>query len=178
MSQGKNNQHWLVALLLGISLFLWGCSVDRPDLSTVDDLENNNQVELNQGSDAGMADVISVEVTGSPNGYRFAVEIASPDQGCDQYANWWDILTEEGQLVYRRILNHSHVNEQPFVRSGGPVAIEADTVVIVRAHMQPGGYGGKAMRGAAQSGFEQVELAPDFADAVENAPPRPTGCAF
>jgi hypothetical protein len=125
-----------------------------------------------------LADVISVQVTGNPHSYQFSVGIASPDQGCHQYADWWEVLTEEGQLVYRRILGHSHVNEQPFVRSGGPVEIEADAVVIVRAHMHPGGYGGKAMLGSVQSGFEEVELRPDFADDVESESPQPTGCAF
>ena len=124
------------------------------------------------------ADVVSVEVTGSPNAYQFSVGIASPDEGCHQYANWWEVLTKEGELVHRRILDHSHVNEQPFVRSGGPVAIGADTIVVVRAHMHPGGYGGKVMRGTVQTGFEEMELESDFAAEVESEPPQPTGCAF
>jgi hypothetical protein len=69
-------------------------------------------------------------------------------------------------------------NEQPFVRSGGPVEIEADAVVIVRAHIHPGGYGGKAMMRSVQSGFEEVELLLGFADDVDDEPPQPTGCAF
>ena len=65
MSQGKKHKCWPVALVLGISL-MWGCAVNRPELSAVDDLEDSNQEELNQVAEALMADVVSVEVTGSP----------------------------------------------------------------------------------------------------------------
>jgi hypothetical protein len=179
MSQKKYRKCWLVTLclVLGISL-LWGCSVNQPGLREVDDLEESDQEEVDQVAGALGADVVSVEVTGSPNAYQFSVGIASPDEGCHQYADWWEVLSEEGELVYRRILTHSHVNEQPFVRSGGPVTIGADTVVVVRAHLHPGGYGGRVMRGTVQSGFEEVELGSDFAAEVESAPPQPTECAF
>jgi len=134
--------------------------------------------EAHQQPETLVADVLSVKVTGSPNVYRFSVEVASPDEGCEQYADWWEVLTEDGVLVYRRILAHSHVDEQPFVRSGGPVAIAAETVVIVRAHMHPGGYEGRAVNGTVKNGFEDVDLAADFAAEVETEPPQPTGCAF
>ena len=88
------------------------------------------------------------------------------------------MLTEDGTLLYRRILAHSHVDEQPFVRSGGPVDIAPDTVVLVRAHMHPGGYGGQAMKGSAAVGFEMVSVAADFAVDVEVLEPQPSGCAF
>jgi len=177
MSQRKNNQYWLAALVLGAAL-LWGCSTSGPEISTVEPLENNRQEDLNRAVDAVRSDVISVEVTGSPNGYQFSVGISSPDKGCEQYADWWEILTEKGELVYRRILDHSHVDEQPFVRSGGAVEIEADTVVIIRAHMNSGGYGGKGFKGTVQSGFEAVDLMPDFGADVERKPPQPAQCAF
>jgi hypothetical protein len=179
MSQKKYRKCWLVTLclVLGISL-LWGCSVNQPGLREVDDLEGSDQEGVDQVAGVLGADVVSVEVTGSPNAYQFSVGIASPDEGCHQYADWWEVLSEEGELVYRRILTHSHVNEQPFVRSGGPVAIGADAVVVVRAHLHPGGYGGRVMRGTVQSGFEEVELGSDFAAEVEGAPPQPTECAF
>lgn len=125
-----------------------------------------------------VADVISVEVTGQEGAYQFVVGIASPDEGCSQYADWWEVLDEEGNLLYRRILAHSHVSEQPFVRSGGPMEIAPDTVVWVRAHMDPGGYGGTAFTGSVASGFEQVELSSDFAAEVETMEPQPSGCAF
>ncbi len=125
-----------------------------------------------------VADVISVEVSGDPNAYRFAVEIRSPDLGCDQYADWWEVVLADGTLLYRRILAHSHVDEQPFVRSGGPVEIGPDTVVLVRAHMHPQGYGGIALKGTAVTGFVEANVGADFAADVETAPPQPDGCAF
>lgn len=129
-------------------------------------------------SEVALADVIAAEVSGDPQAYRFAVEVRSPDLGCEQYADWWEVLREDGSLVYRRILAHSHVDEQPFVRSGGPVAIAADTVVLVRAHMHPTGYGGAALRGTVSSGFVRTDLGVDFAADVEDSAPQPDGCAF
>ena len=106
------------------------------------------------------------------------MEIRSPDTGCEQYADWWEVITEDGELIYRRILTHSHVNEQPFTRSGGPVAISADAVVIVRPHMFPNGYGDTALRGSVTGGFEEISLDVDFASELENIDPLPNGCAF
>lgn len=79
--------------------------------------------------------VTAVSFTGTPDDYTFSVEISSPDTGCDQYADWWEVFDKEGELIYRRILGHSHVNEQPFTRSGGAVKIQEDTFVYIRAHM-------------------------------------------
>jgi len=138
----------------------------------------NEQEETDMAETSLAADVVSVEVTGEPDGYQFQVGISSPDSGCEQYADWWEVVTEEGRLLYRRILLHSHVDEQPLVRSGGPVKIGEDTVVIVRAHMHPGGYGGSAMQGSPASGFSQVALSPGFAADLESAPPQPEGCDF
>ena len=128
--------------------------------------------------DSIAADVLSVNVTGQPNSYSFNVQVSSPDTGCDQYADWWEVLSEDGQLLYRRVLLHSHVSEQPFSRSGGPVAVDENAIVIVRAHMNNGGYGGAALRGSASSGFETVQLESGFAAEVEAMAPLPDGCAF
>lgn len=124
------------------------------------------------------ADVTAVSASGAPGAYELAVTIASPDRGCEQYASWWEVISPEGQLLYRRILGHSHVDEQPFTRSGGPAPIAADERVIVRAHMAPGGYGGGAMQGSVSAGFTPVDLATDFAAALAERDPLPDGCAF
>jgi hypothetical protein len=58
------------------------------------------------------------------------------------------------------------------------VSIAADSVVIVRAHMNTGGYGGAAFLGSVQSGFNETDLDPDFAVDLANKPPLPDDCAF
>jgi hypothetical protein len=124
------------------------------------------------------ADVVKVSASGTPGAYTFEVTISSPDTGCELYADWWEVLSAQGELIYRRILSHSHAAEQPFARAGGPLAIGADEIVWVRAHLHPGGYGGEAARGSVEGGFERSALAPEFASAVERLPPLPEGCAY
>ena len=124
------------------------------------------------------ASIVSVVTSGNENEYTFQVGVLSPDTGCEQYADWWEVISEDGELLYRRILAHSHVNEQPFVRSGGGVAITAATVVIVRAHMNTSGYGMIGYKGSISQGFEEIEIAEGFANELETQTPLPNGCAF
>lgn len=124
------------------------------------------------------ADVLSVRVSGEPGVYQFAVEVASPDTGCDQFADWWEVVSEDGQLLYRRILLHSHVGEQPFTRSGGPVDITPDKVVYIRAHLNTVGYRGLLMKGTVQDGFKPAEAEAGFGSDLEHVPPQPEDCAF
>jgi len=104
--------------------------------------------------------------------------VSSPDTGCDQYANWWEIVSEDGTLMYRRILAHSHVNEQPFVRSGSTMNINANQEVIVRVHMNTTGYSVKGYKGSVTNGFAEFLISEDFASELANQSPQPDGCAF
>lgn len=124
------------------------------------------------------ADVVSVGVSGPPGAYRFEVGVRSPDLGCRQYADWWEIVDESGRLLYRRVLSHSHVDEQPFVRGGEPVPIASDTTVWVRAHMTPGGYGGKAFNGSVDAGFIAADPPAGFAANLGDEPPSPPPCRW
>jgi hypothetical protein len=160
----KNNIFFIV---IYFAFFLMSCS---NDVTTIRDEDT--------GDDKAVADIISVSVVGEPNNYTFSVGISSPDTGCDQYADWWEVLSEDGNLVYRRILAHSHVNEQPFIRSGQPVQVEANAIIYVRAHMHPGGYGGAVFKGSVEAGFEEVMVPPEFDPNIESADPQPDGCAF
>lgn len=128
--------------------------------------------------DSTFADVTDVSLSGSEGRYTLQVEISSPDTGCDQYADWWEVVTEEGELIYRRILLHSHVDEQPFTRGGGPAGISDDTAVWIRAHMNNSGYGGQVFYGSVSNGFEAKEHPDDFAMELENEDPLPDDCAF
>jgi hypothetical protein len=77
-----------------------------------------------------------------------------------------------------RGLLHSHVDEQPFTRSGGPVPIQPDTVVWVRAHMNTVGYGGIAFMDSPKTGFIRAMLGAEFAADLAKQAPLPDGCDF
>jgi len=128
-------------------------------------------------TDEPQASVTRVEVSGSPGDYTFAVTIRSDETGCEQYADWWEVVDDEGGLVYRRILGHSHPDEQPFTRSGGPVDVQPDDALLVRAHLNQG-YAGVALRGSVAAGFDEEVAADLEATDLETAPPRPGGCLF
>ncbi len=124
------------------------------------------------------ADVTRVMVSGPTGNYTFRVTLRSPDKGCSQYADWWEVVNDEGELVYRRILAHSHVSEQPFTRQGGAVKVEEAQNVWIRAHMNNSGYGGTAFYGNAKHGFATKDWPTGFGDNIENQKPQPGGCAF
>lgn len=76
----------------------------------------------------------------------FFVTVRHQDRGWDHYANRWEVLTFDGDVIATRTLLHPHVNEQPFMRSLSHVKIPAGVKkVIVRAHDSVHGYGGKTM---------------------------------
>lgn len=150
-------------------MYLMSCKDDDGDIVT-----NTPDVT----DQTATAEIISVSTSGKEDEYTFSVGIKSPDTGCTQYADWWEVISEDQQLVYRRILAHSHVSEQPFTRSGGPVAIKKDQIVYVRAHMNTSGYGTVVFKGSVESGFNKSTLDKTFASQLETAQPLPNGCAF
>ena len=140
-------------------------------------MENEEMNSINTDRE-NQAVVSAVEVSGSENSYTFSVTINSPDTGCSQYADWWEVFDEEGKLLYRRILGHSHVTEQPFTRTGGPVAISEDQFVYIRAHMNPLGYGSFGFAGTVKNGFKEEMIGVAVASDLETTAPLPKNCAF
>ena len=131
---------------------------------------------MTQPVNAATAEAKVLGVTTS--GTHFSVSIGSPDTGCNRYADWWEVISPDGRLIYRRILLHSHVSEQPFTRSGGPVNVAGNQPIIIRVHMHPDGYCPHAFSGSIEEGFSAIVLEPDFALQLANRPPLPTSCAF
>jgi hypothetical protein len=159
---------WLIAVT---SMMATACSNTEPQ-------EGEGPASPDSGSAVG-ANIVAVRTSGSPGAYNFAVTLQSPDTGCDRYADWWEVITPDGELLYRRVLAHSHVNEQPFTRGGGPVDVEATTQVIVRAHMNDAGYGGVAFGGSVEAGFAaDASVAAQLAPQLAEQAPLPNGCAF
>ena len=124
------------------------------------------------------ADAIQISISGDPRSYRFSVTIRSPDTGCNQYADWWEVVSPGGQLIYRRVLLHSHVGEQPFTRSGGPVNVQPGETVIIRGHMNGTRYGGAGLKGSVSGGFTTTELRRDFGVELDQQDPLLSGCGF
>ncbi|WP_024770208.1 hypothetical protein [Aquimarina macrocephali] len=156
----------IVILCLPLVLYIMSCK------------EDNGTIESDISTTGGKAEISSVSVNGEESKYSFSVGIKSPDTGCNQYADWWEVISEDGELLYRRILGHSHVNEQPFIRSGGPVPIKKDQIVYVRAHMNTSKYGNKVFKGSVNEGFTESMLDSEFANNLEIKQPLPDGCAF
>ena len=123
------------------------------------------------------ADVLRVDAHGRPGAYALAVTVKSPDRNCDHYTDWWEVVSEDGKLLHRRVLMHSHPDEQPFTRPDGPIALAPDRTVVVRAHFHPTGYGGAVMRGSVAKGFAAwPEVPKGFAAGLEREPPLPQEC--
>ena len=122
------------------------------------------------------ADIVEVQARSIGESYTFYVTISSPDTGCDQYADWWEVISEDGELLYRRILLHSHISEQPFKRSGGPVKLDRNQRVWIRAHMNNTGYGGQVFVGSAKDGFKKGTIPADLGLNLDKMDPLPQGC--
>lgn len=98
------------------------------------------------------ADVKYVRAVHSTDGtWTFYVTVEHTDTGWDDYADGWDVLTPQGQVLkpdpdspFTRLLLHPHVGQQPFTRSQSGIAIpEGVNQVIVRAHDIVDGFGGQ-----------------------------------
>ena len=94
---------------------------------------------------AGEADVLDVHVScNSESVCRFDVTMKHNDEGWKHYANRWEVLSPDGEILATRVLAHPHDNEQPFTRSLANVSIPSDLLeVVVRAHDLQHEYGGE-----------------------------------
>jgi hypothetical protein len=92
-----------------------------------------------QGARAGEADVLEVKAECKEDKCRLLAKVRHADEGWSHYANRWEVLDMEGN-----VLTHPHVNEQPFARGKDWTEIPAEiTRGRVRAHDSVHNYGGK-----------------------------------
>lgn len=85
---------------------------------------------------AGEADVIAATATQDIRGtWTVSAAILHADTGWEHYADRFDVLDDEGNVLGSRTLFHPHVDEQPFTRSLNALAIPDEvTTITVRAH--------------------------------------------
>lgn len=175
----------LVGLLSGFSTVM-SCT---PEADRAPEPSGGSSAAGGPSATGPFADVTRVLVSGDAQGYTFDVSVMSSDLDCSHYVNYWEVLTDSGELLYRRGINHSHTDENgtsdsgapgnTFTRSGGPVPAEPTQTVLVRAHLFPFGYVGQVLRGTPAGAFSVAFDLPDgFAAALEDAPPEPPPCQF
>jgi len=95
---------------------------------------------LSSASLANEVRIVDVKVE-CPGSCTFTVTLEHNDQGWQHYANQWDVMTQDDELLGSRVLYHPHVNEQPFTRSlSGVVIPEGVSQVKIRASDLEHGY--------------------------------------
>ena len=154
----------LISLTLTLSLYVTLLSANAAPLAQEDNDVPGGEI-LQAGAAAimaahqamaqpqnGDADVLFVAATQSNDGtWRFNVTVEHLDTGWEDYADGWDVVLPDGEVVKRnpddpftRLLLHPHENEQPFTRSQSGLVIPSDvTQVSVRAHDLVDGFGGR-----------------------------------
>ena len=93
---------------------------------------------------AGEADVVGGSITSLGDGrYRVDATVEHADEGWDHYANRWDVLGPDGEVLGVRELLHPHENEQPFTRSLTLEIPAGIKVITLQANDSVHGLGGK-----------------------------------
>lgn len=93
-------------------------------------------------------EVVVVDVDISCNkACNFSVTLKHDDTGWNHYADRWEVLDLQGNVIAKRVLHHPHVNEQPFTRSLNNIKIPKGVKsVIIRAHDSVHNYSDKTVK--------------------------------
>lgn len=84
---------------------------------------------------AGKADVLNATIKHlGGDRYRIDTTVKHEDAGWDHYADRWDVLDTDGNVLDSRVLAHPHDNEQPFTRSLTLTIPAGTTTVVIRAN--------------------------------------------
>lgn len=95
---------------------------------------------------AGEADVLKVKVQhNGGNSFQFIVTVEHADTGWKHYANAWEVLDMDGNVIGTRVLHHPHENEQPFTRSLRLTVAAGINQVMIRAVDSVHATGGKTV---------------------------------
>ena len=96
---------------------------------------------------AGEADVVDVKIRAvGDREFRIDVTVKHADAGWDHYANRWEVLSVDGEILGTRVLAHPHDNEQPFTRSLVLNIPAEHTHVVLRAGDSVHDTGGAEMK--------------------------------
>lgn len=101
---------------------------------------------------AGAPEIVNAKVTKQGMNWRIEVTLRHDDTGWDHYADGWEVLDAQGNVLGYRELMHPHVDEQPFTRSLSNLMLPDGTrELFIRTHCSVKGWSSDTMR---------VELSP------------------
>jgi hypothetical protein len=155
--------------ILGIILFAIGCSMPFQTAPTQTSIVKSPTVEV--AATATIPSITPITPDSSiriPNAdvlyvsarqdidqtWTFSVTVYHPDLGWDDYADGWDIILPNGNVVkpdpeasFTRTLLHPHIDEQPVTRSQSEIVLPPDVQwVLVRSHDLVDGFGGREVK--------------------------------
>ena len=118
--------------------------------------------------------------------YSFTINLYSPTKNCQKYIDWWEILSEDQELLDRRTFSTNRSKEKSFTDTSNPIQVSSNQSLILRAHLysskQPNfikktGYEARqAWEGTIHDGFRMVRLPANFATDLVKADPQPQPC--
>ena len=95
---------------------------------------------VSDGLLANEVEILDVKVTCKVD-CQFSVTLQHDDTGWEHYANQWEVVTLDNEVIATRVLYHPHVDEQPFTRSLSGVKLpESINRVKIRAQDLKHGY--------------------------------------
>lgn len=108
-------------------------------------LASTSPISVAEDPDEDFAQVLFVRARQENNGmWTFETTVRHNDEGFDHYADAWQVVEPNGQIIAERVLTHPHDTEQPFTRSQAGIAISTDTTtVLVRAKCNVHNFGGQ-----------------------------------
>ncbi|UJB71243.1 ATP-binding protein [Acaryochloris sp. 'Moss Beach'] len=114
--------------------------------------------------------------------YTFKANLYGPTEGCNQYVDWWEILSEDQELLDRPHFDISHDDQQPFSSTSKPIQASDNQTLLIRAHLHledkdKSGYEARqAWKGTIKDGFEMIRLPEKYATDLAKADPQPKPC--
>jgi hypothetical protein len=95
---------------------------------------------------ANEVEIVHTTFTFQNGAWHVSTTLRHNDTGWDHYADAWQVVDGQGQVLGKRVLYHPHENEQPFTRSD-MINIPADVgVVYVEAHDKVDGWSKQRVR--------------------------------
>ena len=90
---------------------------------------------------ANEVEIVKTHFRKSGDAWHVSVTLRHNDTGWEHYADAWQVVNSEGDVLGKRILYHPHENEQPFTRSLSDVKVPAGMhIVYVEAHDKVHGW--------------------------------------